>query len=425
MPESIGGRIKHAWNAFRNPDAGSYSGGANTYMPSRSLRYYSDERSLTSSIYTRIAIDISTIGIHHVRQDENKRYIETINSSLEECLTVSANVDQTGRVLMQDVVRTLFDEGAAAIVPVDTDLNPTKTGSYDIRSLRVGKITDWHTEAVTISLYNQATGSRENIVLPKKVVAIVYNPLYSIMNEPNSTLQRLKRKLHLLDKVDEEMRAGKLDIIIQLPYAIKSSAQEQQADKRRKSIEMQLTGSQHGIAYIDGTEKVTQLNRPAENNLAEQIDGLTSKLYSQLGLSEGVFNGTADEKEMLNYQNRTIEPVLTAITESMHRTFLTKTARTQGHAIQFIRDPFRLVPMSQLAEMADKFTRNEIVSSNEFRSILGLMPSDDPEADELRNKNLNKPAALAIPGQAPMGGLQSLEARPDEQQIDKVEEGGN
>lgn len=391
--ERISSRLKHAWNAFLSKDPTqrySMSVGASTGMrPDRRLTMMNSDRSVVQTMYNRMSIDVSMVTIRHVRNDENDRYLENYDSSLDKCLSVSANVDQTGRALVQDIVMSMFDEGVVAVVPVDTTFDPRVTGSYDIKTLRVGRVTQWMPRHIEVSLYNEITGLREEVILPKSTVAIIENPLYAVMNEPNSTLKRLIRKLNLLDSLDEKQNSGKLDIIIQLPYAIKSDMRRQQAEDRRKAIEMQLTGSTYGIAYIDGTEKVTQLNRPAENNLLVQIESLTSMLYSQLGLTEGVFNGTADEKEMLNYHNRTVEPILSAITEEMERKFLTETARTQRQAITYFRDPFKLVPVSELADIADKFTRNEILSSNEVRGIIGFKPAKDPAADELRNKNLN------------------------------------
>lgn len=395
MP-TFGERLVHAWNAFTsdkheqaidfNPNIGmSY-----TYRPDRPRTRIGNERSMITAIYNKIAIDVAQVNMYHARIDSNRKYVETINSGLNECLTVEANIDQTGRQLVMDITMSMFDEGVVAVVPVDTTINPLLTGSYDIRTMRTGKIIQWYPEHVKVRLYNEKTGKREEIVLPKRAVAIIENPLYSVMNEPNSTMQRLIRKLSILDAIDEQSGAGKMDLIIQLPYVIKTEARRQQAEQRRKDIEMQLEGSKYGIAYTDGTEKITQLNRPIENNLMGQIEFLTSTLYSQLGITKEVFEGTADEKAMLNYYNRTVEPILSTITEEMTRKFLTKTARTQGQSIVFIRDPFKLVPVNEVAGMADTFTRNEIMSSNEFRSVIGLKPSDDPKANELRNKNLNQ-----------------------------------
>lgn len=390
-------RIKHAWNAFSNEDDerriysyGDY-GASSGLRPDRARYRISNERSIITSIYTRLSIDVAAVGIRHVRLDDQNRYKEDIKSSLNECLTLEANLDQASRAFRQDVAMTLFDKGVAAIVPVDTTLNPM-TSSFDIRTMRVGEIVGWYPKHVRLSVYNENRGRREEITLEKKFVAIVENPLYAVMNEPNSTLQRLIRKLNLLDAVDEQTSSGKLDLIIQLPYVIKTEARRSQAEQRRKDIEFQLKGSQYGIAYTDGTEKITQLNRPAENNLLKQVEYLTNMLYGQLGITEEVMNGTADEKAMLNYYNRTIEPVVSAITEAMRRSFLTKTARSQGQSVVFFRDPFKLVPINDIAEIADKFTRNEILSSNEIRSIVGIPPSSDPKADELRNSNMPEPS---------------------------------
>lgn len=388
---SLGARLKHAWNAFLNQDTkdrlGSYEV-AYGHRPDRVRLTLSNERSIISSIYTRLSIDVASVDIRHVRLDENGRYAEDIDSGLNNCLTLEANIDQGARAFKQDIALTLFDKGVAAIVPVDTTINPSVSGSFDIKTMRVGEIVAWHPKHVRVSVYNEAVGRREEVTLEKKFVAIVQNPLYSVMNEPNSTLQRLIRKLNLLDVVDEQSSSGKLDLIIQLPYTIRSEARRQQAEQRRKDIEIQLKGSKYGIAYTDATEKITQLNRPAENNLLKQVEYLTNMLYGQLGLTEEIMNGTADEKVMLNYYNRTIEPILSAIVEAMKRTFLTKTARSQGQSIMFFHDPFKLVPVSQMAEIADKFTRNEIATKNEIRQVIGWKPSKDPKADQLRNSNI-------------------------------------
>ena len=387
----IGARLRHAWNAFTGQEQYKATGHVGPMWggrPDRVRINISNERSIISSIYTRLAIDISAVSIRHVRMDEDDRYIETIDSGLNNCLSVEANIDQAARHFRQDVAMTLFDKGVAAIVPVDTTINPAVSGGFDVKTLRVGEIVSWFPQHIRVKVYNEKSGQREEVTLEKKFVAIVENPLYAVMNEPNSTLQRLIRKLNLLDSVDEQSSSGKLDMIIQLPYVIKSEARKQQAEERRKDIEFQLKGSKYGIAYIDGTEKVTQLNRPVENNLLQQIEYLTATLYSQLGLTEGVMNGTADEKAMLNYNNRTIEPVLDAIVEAMKRTFLTKTARSQNQSVQYFRDPFKLVPIVDIAEIADKFTRNEIITSNEMRQFIGMKPSKDPKADELRNSNM-------------------------------------
>ena len=393
MP-SLTERIQHAWNAFLNRD--SYRpypyevGPGYSYNPFRNRLKRGHERSIVSAVYNRIAIDCAAIDIKHVRTDINGKYKEDINSTLNDCLTVSANIDQTSRAFVQDAVMSMMDEGAIAIVPVDTDIDPTRNNSYDILSLRVGKVVEWYPTHVRIDLYDDRSGQHKEITLPKETVALVENPLYAVMNEPNSTLQRLIRKLNILDVIDEQNGSGKLDLIVQLPFTTRTEARRQQAEQRRKDIEVQLSGSKYGIAYIDSAEKIVQLNRSVENNLMSQIEYLTSMLYSQLGITEEVMKGTADEATMLNYYNRTIEPILSAITDEMKRKFLTKTARTQLQSIEFFRDPFRLVPVNQIAEIADKFTRNEIMTSNEMRSVIGMKPSDDPRADELRNKNLNK-----------------------------------
>lgn len=389
-------RLRNSWNAFRTRDddypelrsfGGDY-GAAYGLRPDRTKLFVSNERSIISSIITRLGIDVASVEMQHVRLDENDRLLEVIKSGLQECLTIEANVDQAATAFRQDMAMTLLDKGTIAIVPVDTSVNPARSNTFDIVSMRCGDVVTWYPYHVKVSVYNERIGRREEITLPKASVAIVENPLYAIMNEPNSTLQRLIRKLNLLDSVDEQSASGKLDMIIQLPYVIKSESRRAQAEQRRKDIEVQLKGSQYGIAYTDGTEKITQLNRPAENNLMKQIEYLTAMLYSQLGLTEEIMNGTADEKTMLNYQNRTIKPILRAIAEAMRRTFLTKTARSQGQTVQFFTDPFELVPLNSIAEIADKFTRNEILSANEIRSIIGIRPSSDPKADQLRNSNM-------------------------------------
>ena len=386
-------KLQHAWNAFSaNPDRQwEYSGGQTSFRQDRPRYSYSNERSIISSIYTRLSIDCSGVEVRHVRVDEDKRYLEDIESALNECLTVEANLDQGARHFRQDLVQSLFDYGVCAVVPVDTTLSPLDGGSWDIKTMRVGNIVGWFPKHVRIELYNEAKGLREQITLPKKTVAIIENPLYSVMNEPNSTLQRLIRKLSLLDQTDEHNSSGKLDLIIQLPYTIKSEARRTQAEQRRKDIEFQLKSSKYGIAYADATEKVVQLNRPVENNLLPQIEFLTKMLYEQLGLTAEVIAGTADEKTMLNYWDRTVEPILDAITQAMHRTFLTKTGRTQGQAIMYFRNAFKLVPIGGeggIADIADKFTRNEIATSNEIRQIVGWRPSKEPKADQLINSNM-------------------------------------
>jgi hypothetical protein len=403
---SVGSYLKHAWNVFTNSGQENklryYEGESYSASPHRGRLWVSNERSIISSIYTRLAIDTSSVEMRHVRTDDQNRYTEDIDSGLNNCLTVEANMDQAARAFRQDIAMTLFDKGCVALVPVDTSINPLMTGGYDIITLRVGEIIRWYPNHVRMKVYNEATGGREEITLQKKVVAIIENPLYTVMNEPNSTLQRLIKKLNILDAIDEQSGSGKLDILIQLPYVIKSEARRQQAEQRRTDIEFQLKGSKYGIAYTDATEKITQLNRPVENNLLGQIEFLTEMLYGQLGLTKEVMNGTADEKTMLNYWNRSIEPILTAVVESMRRTFLTKTARTQKQTVMFFRDPFRLVPIENIAEIADKFTRNEIMSSNEMRQVVGMKPHADPKADQLVNSNMPQadtgvpPAAEAV-----------------------------
>lgn len=391
MEQSFGSRLKHAWNVFRSRDQTSefVDAGASYYnRPDRPRFTRGNERSITTSVLNRIALDASAIDILHVRLDKNGRFLEEINSGINNCLTLSANTDQTGRAFKQDVVMSMLDEGCVAIVPTDTTMNPKVTDSYDVETMRVGKIIQWRPKHVQVRLYNEQTGKKEELWLPKKMVAIVENPLYAVMNEPNSTMQRLIHKLGLLDITDEQTASGKLDLIIQLPYVIKTDARRQQAENRRKDIEMQLAGSKYGIAYTDGTEKITQLNRSLENNLMKQVEYLTNQLYSQLGITQTILDGTADEKTMLNYYSRTIEPIVSAIADEMKRKFLTKTARTQNQSIEFFRNPFKLVPVNDIAEIADKFTRNEIMTSNEIRQIVGMKPSDDPKADELRNSNI-------------------------------------
>jgi len=391
--------LKHAWNAFNDVGyrdanyAGGYSYGN---RQDRTRLTYSNERSIHSSILTRLSIDVSGAEIRHVRLDDDRRYSEDIDSGLNYCLTVNPNLDQGARHLRRDLALTLFDKGTAAIVPVDTTLNPSISGGFDIQSLRVGEIVAWYPDKIRVSLYNEKKGLREEITVEKKYTAIVENPLYDVMNEPNSTLQRLIRKLNMLDAVDEQSSSGKLDMIIQLPYVIKSEARRQQAEQRRKDIEFQLKGSQYGIAYTDGTEKITQLNRAVDNNLLKQIEYLTALLYSQLGLTEEVMNGTANEATMNNYYERTIEPVLDAIVEAMIPAFLTKTAWSQKQSIMYFRNPFKLVPMTELAEIADKFTRNEILTSNEIRGAIGFRPSKDPKADKLVNSNMPQESTRAI-----------------------------
>ena len=391
MGINIGSRFKHAWNAFFNRDPTGYQGDIGPgyyYRPDRPRFTGGNERSIITSIYNRIALDVASNTILHCKLDEDDRFVSTMDSTLNSCLNLEANIDQTGREFIQDIVVSMCDEGSVAIVPIETDLDP-KTNSYKIYSMRTGKITGWYPKHIRVSVYNEQIGRREEITLPKSTVGIIENPFYAVMNEHSSTMQRLIRKLNLLDAIDEQSGAGKLDLIIQLPYVIKSPTRRQQAEQRRKDIENQLAGSKYGIAYTDGTEHITQLNRSVDNNLMKQIEYLTSMLYSQLGITQSILDGTADEKTMLNYYTRTIEPIISAIVDEMKRKFLTKTARTQGQSIVFFRDPFKLVPVNEIAEIADKMTRNEIMTSNEIRQEIGLKPSDDPKADRLENSNLN------------------------------------
>lgn len=392
MPEKFTNRLKHAWNAFKNRDPtyhGDYGVGWSS-RPDRIRLRPSSEKTIVSSINTRIALDVADTTMIHARLDQNGKFLDGIDSGLNYCLTTEANIDQTGRAFMLDVAASMLDEGVVAIVPVDTTLNPNNTMSYDIKSLRVGKVVEWFPQHVRVNLYNDTTGRKQEIVLPKSVVALPENPLSPVMNEPNSTMRRLAYKLSLLDAIDEQTSSGKLDMIIQLPYLVKSEFRKKQADERREELERQLSSSKHGIGYIDGTEKVIQLNRPIENNLLNQIEYLTKMLYSQLGLSDGIFDGTASNEVLTSYYSRTVEPVVAAIANEMNRKFLSKTARSQGQSIYYYRDPFKFVPVSQIAEMADTFTRNEIMTSNEIRQIIGMKSSDDPRANELRNKNLNQ-----------------------------------
>lgn len=422
---SIVDRLAHAWNAFVDTEKNdtsptNFSSASYGYRPDRSRLYTSSDRALLTSIINRVAIDVASNDIRHVRLDDNWRYLETIQSGLNACLTVEANIDQGARAFKQDTAFTLLDKGVIALVPVDTSISPEVTGGYDIQSMRVGEIVRWYPQHVRVSLWNERLGRRQEVTLAKSAVAIIESPLYSVMNEPNSTLKRLTRKLNLLDAIDEQSGSGKLDMIIQLPYVIKSEARRQQAEQRRADIEDQLRGSQYGIAYTDGTERITQLNRPVENNLMKQVTYLTTMLYGQLGITEEVLNGTADERVMLNYYNRTIEPLLAAITEGMKRSFLTKTARTQRQSIEYFRDPFKLVAVSDIADIADKFTRNEILSSNEVRGIIGFKPSEDPKADQLVNSNMPQPAdtqqvdqtAPTSPGEVKLSELQAAASLP-------------
>lgn len=396
METSFGSRLKHAWNVFMNkdPSRGYQSIGTSySYRPDRPRFTRGNERSIVTSVYNRIAMDAAAVAIRHVRLDENGRYLEDINSELNKCLSLEANIDQSGRAFMQDVYMSLFDEGSVAIVPVDTSFNPETTNSYDILSMRTGKIIEWRPRHVKVRVYNDKTGLKEDVIISKSNVAIIENPFYAIMNEPNSIMQRLIRKLNLLDAIDEQSGSGKLDLIIQLPYVIKTDQRRQQAERRRTDIENQLAGSKYGIAYTDGTERITQLNRPIENNLLAQIEYLFNMFYSQLGVTQSIMDGTADEATMLNYNNRTIEPLVSSVVDEMKRTFLTKTARSQKQSIMFFKEPFKLVPVNDLAEIADKFTRNEIMSPNEVRQVIGMRPSPDEKADELRNRNISQSAA--------------------------------
>ena len=394
MSEPFFTRLKHAWNAFINNKDSTINygvlGSSYYYRPDRQRFTGGNERTIVTSVYNRIALDVSAVEIKHVRIDENDRYKETINSGINSCFNTEANIDQTGRAFIQDIVMSMLDEGCVAIVPIDTTTSPVNSNTYDILSMRTGKILQWYPNHVQVRVYNEKTGNKEDIILPKSSVGIIENPLYAVINEPNSTMQRLIRKLSLLDAIDEQSSSGKLDLIIQLPYTIKTEARRQQAEQRRKEIEMQLTNSKYGIAYTDGTEHITQLNRPIENNLMKQIEYLTSMLYSQLGITTTILDGSADEKTMLNYYTRTIEPIISAIVCEAKRKFLTKTARSQKQSFLFFRDPFKLVPINDIANVADTFTRNEILSSNEIRQLIGIKPSSDPKADMLRNSNLNQ-----------------------------------
>lgn len=390
MEITFGSRLKHAWNAFFNKDPTYNMGMGYTYRPDRPRFTRGNEKTIVTAVYNRIAMDAAAINIQHVRLDENGRFLSVVNSGLNNCLTLEANADQTGRAFIQDAVMSMLDEGCVALIPIDTKINPMSSSSYEIETMRTGKILEWYPENIKVRAYNERTGLQEDVVVPKKIAAVIENPLYAVMNEHNSTLQRLIRKLSLLDIVDETTSSDKLNLIIQLPYVIRSKARKQQAEQRRKEIEEQLAGSKYGIAYTDGTEKIVQLNRSLENNLLEQIEYLTKLLYSQLGITQTVMDGTASEADMLNYYNRTIEPIMSALAEEMKRKFLTKTARSQNQSIVYFRDPFKLVPVNQMAEIADKFTRNEIMSSNEIRQVIGMKPSEDPKADELRNSNISQ-----------------------------------
>ena len=418
-------RFQRSWNAFMNKDPTNdyrvdYGGMSYSQRPDRPRLTRGNERSIITAIYNRIAMDVASIDIKHCKLDVNGRYLEDIDSGLNNCLTLEANIDQSGRAFIQDAVMSMLDEGVVALVPIDTSVNPMDTSSYDILSMRTAKIIQWYPRHVKVLAYNDRTGNKEELVMPKNRVAIIENPLYAVVNEPNSTMQRLIRKLNLLDIVDEKTSAGKLDLIIQLPYVIKSEAKKQQAEARRKDIEMQLTGSTYGIAYTDGTERITQLNRPVENNLLKQIEYLTSMVYGQIGFHQSILDGTADEKTMLNYNNRIIEPIVSALVDGMNRTFLTKTARSQKQTVSFFRDPFKLVPVENIADIADKFTRNEIMTSNEIRQIVGMKPSKDPKADELRNSNLNHPDEKQTNVENPGSDIDTQKSEKEENQTGEI-----
>lgn len=402
MPgNSLGARLKRSWNAFfKLDDLPSIKDYGNSVNPMRNRLKYGNERSIVTALYNRIAIDVSSVSIKHVRVDQNGRFRKEINSSLNECLTLNANIDQTGRDFIQDLVLSMLDEGCVAVVPIDVTYKTDGLNTFDVNSLRVGQIIEWYPKHVKVRVYNESVGRKQEIVLPKSYVAIIENPFYSVMNEPNSTLKRLIRKLALLDITDETNSSGKLDMIIQLPYVIKSEARKKQAEERRSQIEMQLAGSKYGIAYTDGTERITQLNRSIDNQLLTQVDRLTAMLYSQMGMTEDILKGTANEQTLLNYNNQVIEPILSAITNAFTWKYLSKTARSQGQSIMFFRDPFKLVPVNNIADIADKFTRNEVLSSNEVRGLIGFMPVDDQRADELRNKNINQSANAEQPPMA-------------------------
>lgn len=411
-------RLQHSWNAFRGRDRPSgYTGPASYYRPDQIRLRVGNDRSLITAIYNRIAMDVASNKIEHVKLDENGRYKEKVPDGLNNCLTLEPNIDQTSRAFIQDAVLSLFDDGCVAIVPTDTTVDPSKSTSYDITSMRVAKIVQWRPQSIVVSIYNEQTGQKEEIEVPKKFAAIVQNPFYMVMNEPNSTLQRLIRKLNILDAVDEQSGSGKLDLIIQLPYVVKSPTRKKQAEERRKDIEMQLAGSKYGIAYTDGTERITQLNRPVENNLLNQIEYLMNMLYSQLGVTPEILNGTASEDAMINYSTRTVEPILSAIVDEMKRKFLTKTARTQGHSIIFSSEPFKLVPASKIADIAEKFVGNEVLTPNEVRSVIGFKPAEDPKADELRNRRLNQDDANEGPVPAIQNGSEKEEKQLSEDTI--------
>jgi hypothetical protein len=424
MPQRFSDRLQHAWNVLRNRDPilenfkNPESGMGYSRRPDRVSLTFGNEKSIVAAVYNRIAIDVAAIAIRHVRTDLTKdgRYVGMIDSKLNRCLSVEANQDQTGRALIMDIVMSMFDEGCVSVVPVNTSIDPKVSTSYDILSMRTARITEWFPSSVKVDLYNDATGQKEPIVLPKKETAIIENPLYAVMNEPNSTLKRLIYKLNLLDSIDKQSSSGKLDLIIQLPYVVKTTTRKQQADIRRTDIETQLTDSKYGIAWTDATEKITQLNRPVENNLMSQVEYLTRMLYSQLGMTESVLDGTADEKTMMNYFNRSLEPILTAIVEEFRRKFLTQTAISQGQSIMYFNNPFRFVPITQFADIADKLTRNEIASPNEIRARMGMTPDPDPESDKLRNRNLNDPGGAMLPGDGSQSEEAGYEEDPPEEQ---------
>lgn len=426
MELSFSARLKHAYDVFRNREpTPNYQimGPGYSQRPDRPRLTRGNERSIVTSLINRVALDVAALNITHCKVDDNDRFISNMDSTLNTCLKLEANIDQTGRAFIQDVVMTMLDDGCVAMVPVDTSDDPNLTSSYDIYSMRTGKILEWYPRHVKVRVYNDKTGQKEDVTVHKSTVAIIQNPLYAVINEPNSTMKRLMRKLALLDIVDEESSAGKLDLIIQLPYTIKSEGRRQQAEARRKDIEMQLKDTKYGIAYTDSTERITQLNRPLENNLMKQIEYLTNMLYSQLGITQSILDGTADEQTLLNYHSRTIEPIVSAIVDEMKRKFLTKTARTQMQTITFFRDPFKLVPVNNIADIADKFTRNEVLTSNEVRQIIGFKPSDDPKADELRNSNLNHPDENGVAPMAPMAPEETMEpVDPEAPPMDEVTE---
>ncbi len=409
--------LKHAWNLFSyedSPKRRSPTGSSYYRNPNRASFSRGNERTIVTSVYNRLALDTASVAIRHVRLDENDRFEDYMGSGLDNCLSTEANIDQTSRNFIQDIVISMMDEGYVAVVPVDTSLDPNNTSSFDILTLRTARIVQWYPDSVTVSIYNDRTGMKQDVTLLKSQIGIIENPLYAVINEPNSTMQRLIRKLALMDNADEEVSSGNLDLLIQLPYVVKTDAKRAQAEERRREIEAQLNGSKYGVAYIDGTEHVTQLNRPIENNFIKQVQYLTELLYSQLGLTQSILDGTADDKTLNNYFNRTIEPILAAIADEFHRKFLTKTARSQRQAVRYYRDPFKLIPVTEVSEIADKFTRNEIMTSNEVRQVIGMRPSKDPAADELRNKNLSQPTDAKTAPVEPPEGEKDKEELPNE-----------